>query len=98
MFGEAAPLYSKIIEFFYNLDETDTVIVIGTAFEVMPCKWVAGPVKNGTPPFRILCNLDKSYSIDSWAFDKVIYGKATEHINEIVNIVEERLSKNQKGN
>lgn len=90
MFGENAPKYTQLIDFCYNLNADDTVVVIGTSFDVIPYQWVAGKVKHGEPPFRILCNLEKNYSISTWVFDKVIYGKITEHIDEIVQIVKER--------
>jgi NAD-dependent deacetylase len=90
MFGENAPAYSRLIDFCYNLDSSDIMVVIGTSGEVIPMQWITGPVKNGKPPFRILCNLDKSNRIDSWVFDKVIYGKVTEHIDEIINLIENK--------
>ena len=76
-FGEAAPLYAKAMK---ELDDCEFLVIIGTSGNVINTDMFLNPkIKHS-----ILNNLEKSDAIDATLYSKVLYKKATEAIDEIV--------------
>ena len=85
MFGEAAPAYEHLRE-LYN--HAQMVVVIGTSGQVIDTAYIAQLVENS-----VLLNLDRDENIDQY-FKRCIYSKATEGIDEVVELVEEFMEEN----
>ncbi|PCJ15988.1 MAG: NAD-dependent deacetylase [Candidatus Cloacimonadota bacterium] len=79
-FGEAAPKYWDMDEV---LRDSYMTIIIGTSGNVLN---VADIIMGSK--YSILNNLEKSDAINDRIFDKVIYGTATNAINEIEKLIE----------
>lgn len=74
-FGESAPMYEKLSN---EISDCQLFIVIGTSGEVIGVNDIAQFAK-----YSILNNLESSRAIEDDLFDKVLYMKATEAIDEI---------------
>ena len=82
-FNEPAPNYA----FLENiLNKTDILVVIGTSGHVLDINKMANKVD-----CSIFSTLEKSTAIDDTFFDHVIYGKATDTIDQIIELVENKL-------
>lgn len=84
-FGEAAPKYSDM---YKELSDCEMLVVIGTSGNVINTDMF---VRNGIKK-AILNNLEPSPVIDDTIYSKVLYKKATEAIDEIVDDVEDFLN------
>ena len=82
-FGESAPLYQTL---YKALESCDFLVVIGTSGHVIDVNFLAAHAKKS-----ILNNLEYSNVIDEDRFEKCLYKKATEAIDEIVSEIEEYL-------
>lgn len=85
MFGEMAPMYEKLDQ---EIQDCSLLVVIGTSGMVVGVNTLAHFVDRS-----ILNNLEPSEAINEAYFDKVIYAKATEAIEEIAYEIEDLLSK-----
>jgi NAD-dependent deacetylase len=83
-FGEQAPFYAKFDE---EIQDCEFFVVIGTSGYVIGVNTIANFVDN-----TILNNLEPSEVISEHLFDKVIYDKASNAIDEIVDDIEEFLA------
>ena len=79
MFGEPAPAYEYLRELYNN---AEMVVIIGTSGQVIDTAYIAQLVENS-----VLLNLDRDENIDQY-FKRRIYAKATEGIDEVVELVE----------
>ena len=79
-FGEAAPMYEIL---YHHLDNCEFLVVIGTSGNVIAVNRMATFTDNS-----ILNNLESSDAINDKVFGKVLYKKATEAIDEIVEDIE----------
>lgn len=84
MFGEAAPMYTKLDE---ELQDCVLLVVIGTSGVVIGVNTMAYFAERS-----ILNNLEPSEAINDAYFDKVIYDKATNAIDEIAYEIESLLT------
>jgi len=75
-FGEAAPMYAKLQE---EIEDCKVFVVIGSSGNVIPTDRVAAFVE-----YSILNNLEPSPAINEKFYNKVLYKKATEAIDEII--------------
>jgi len=83
-FGEAAPRYADLYE---EVSDCEMFVVIGTSGNVINTDmFLGGQIKKS-----ILNNLEPSSAINDRLYSKVLYKKATEAIDEIVEDVEEFL-------
>ena len=83
-FGESAPMYAKM---FKQIDDCEFLVIIGTSGNVINTDMFLNPkIKHS-----ILNNLDKSDAINGKLYSKILYKKASEAIDEIVNDIEEFL-------
>jgi len=83
-FGEAAPMYEVLNQ---EVQDCDFFIVIGTSGNVVGVNMIAQFTEKS-----ILNNYEPSSAIDDALFDKVLYKKATDAIEEIAQDIEEFLS------
>lgn len=84
-FGEAAPRYADLYE---ELEDCEAFIVIGTSGNVINTDmFLSRKIK-----LSILNNLEPSGVINDRLYSKVLYKKATEAIDEIVQEIEEFLA------
>jgi len=83
-FGEAAPMYEVLNQ---EVQDCDFFIVIGTSGNVVGVNMIAQFTEKS-----ILNNYESSSAIDDALFDKVLYKKATDAIEEIAQDIEEFLS------
>jgi NAD-dependent deacetylase len=89
-FGEVAPYYEDL---FLEMDSCKMLVVIGTSGNVintdmfLTTKW-----SKSTIEYSILNNLEKSDAINDKLYNKVLYKKATEAIDEIVLEIENFLN------
>ncbi|MCF6340209.1 MAG: NAD-dependent deacetylase [Sulfurimonas sp.] len=83
-FGEAAPMYEVLNK---EVQDCEFFIVIGTSGNVVGVNMIAQFVEKS-----ILNNYEQSDAIDDVLFDKVLYKKATDAIEEIAQDIEEFLS------
>ncbi|MEA2017395.1 MAG: Sir2 family NAD-dependent protein deacetylase [Campylobacterota bacterium] len=79
-FGEQAPMYKDLYE---SLVECELLIIIGTSGYVIDVKYLSS-----FPKKTILNNLEPSNAIEEDLLSKVIYKKATDAIDEIVEEIE----------
>lgn len=79
-FGENAPKYRDL---YQELEDCEMFVTIGTSGNVVDVSSLAYYVKKA-----ILNNLEPSSAIDEDKFDKCIYKKATEAIDEIIDDIE----------
>lgn len=84
MFGETAPEYETLDQ---EIQDCSLFIVIGTSGMVVGVNMIAHFVERS-----ILNNLEPSEAINDAYFDKVLYGKATEMINDIAYEIEDVLT------
>jgi len=84
-FGEAAPLYQMLD---YHIQDCEFLVVIGTSGNVIGVNTMASFTDTS-----ILNNFEPSNAIDDSVFSKVLYKKASEAIDEIVEDVENYLNK-----
>ncbi|MEN4053857.1 MULTISPECIES: Sir2 family NAD-dependent protein deacetylase [Sulfurimonas] len=83
-FGEAAPKYADM---YKELDDCEMLIVIGTSGIVINTDvFIRGGIR-----YSILNNLEPSPAIDDTLYSKVLYKKATEAIDEIIEDTKEFL-------
>jgi NAD-dependent deacetylase len=82
-FGESAPRYQDL---YRALDECDMLVVIGTSGNVIDVNFLATHAK-----VAILNNLEYSSLIDENRFNKCLYKKATDAIDEIADDIEDFL-------
>ena len=75
-FGEAAPMYEMLN---YHIQDCEFLVVIGTSGNVIGVNTMASFIDTS-----ILNNLEPSSAIDDSVFSKVLYKKASEAIDEIV--------------
>lgn len=75
-FGENAPMYEKLN---YEIQNCDVFVVIGSSGNVIPTDTVAAFVQ-----YSILNNLEPSTAIKDEFYNKVLYKKATQAIDEII--------------
>jgi len=83
-FGEHAPLYQRLDE---EIQDCELFVVIGTSGNVVGVNTIANFVDN-----TILNNLEPSDAIMDHLFDKVLYDKASNAIDEIIEDIENFLS------
>ncbi|WP_457748215.1 SIR2 family NAD-dependent protein deacylase [Sulfurimonas sp.] len=83
-FGEAAPKYADM---YKELDNCEMLVVIGTSGNVINTDMFL----NSQIRYSILNNLESSSAINDTLYSKVLYKKATEAIDEIVQDIEEFL-------
>lgn len=88
-FGESAPEYYTMKQIFRDVRPCDIVVVMGTLGNVVPIE----RHMQTTYGFKILNNLEKSPYIPERSFDKCFYKKGTEAIDEIYEIIKEKLKK-----
>jgi len=86
-FGEPAPRYETMWRAFDSLRDGDVVVVIGTSGVVLPVTQMASYF----PGYKILNNLAPEQAIDEHAFDHVIHKPATRAVEEIDQVLKERL-------
>jgi NAD-dependent deacetylase len=86
-FGEAAPLYDKIIE---EINDCELLVVIGTSGNVINTDQLVGYVK-----YSILNNLEPSNAIFDELYSKVLYQPATTAIDEISKTIRHYLKTNE---
>ncbi len=79
-FGEAAPMYEHLYE---AMEECQFLVIIGSSGNVVAMDHFALHVK-----YSILNNLERSDAINERVYTKVLYKKATEAVDEIVEDVE----------
>ena len=79
-FGEAAPMYEKLNQ---EIQDCELFIVIGTSGNVVGVNTIAQYAQRS-----ILNNYEPSAAIEDALFSKVLYKKATEAIDEIVEEVD----------
>lgn len=84
-FGEAAPMYAHLYEI---MEGCEFLVIIGSSGNVVGMDHFALHVKHS-----ILNNLEPSAAINEKLYSKVLYQKATEAIDEIVEDVERFLRK-----
>lgn len=82
-FGESAPMYTTL---YQELNDCSLFISIGTSGAVLDVSTFAG-----WSDYSILNNLEPNNAINDSFFDKVLYKKATDAIDEIAVIIEEYL-------
>lgn len=82
-FGEQAPMYERLN---YEFQDCEIFVVIGTSGYVIGVNSMANFID-----YSILNNLEPSDAIEDGLFDKVIYDKASIAIDEIIDIIEEKL-------
>jgi NAD-dependent deacetylase len=82
-FGESAPKYGTLIQ---EIDNCEILVVIGSSGAVIN-------IDSFTiyASYCILNNLESSTYIDESQYDKVIYAKATEAIDNIIFLIEQKL-------
>lgn len=85
-FGEKAPMYEK---FYKEMKDCKFLIVIGTSGNVINTDFFLQSKKRRS----ILNNLEPSNAIDASLYSKVLYKKASEAIDEIVEDIEKFLKK-----
>ena len=83
-FGEPAPMYNRLNK---EVEDCEFFVVIGTSGNVVGVNTIAQFVDNS-----ILNNLEPSEAIMDNLFDKVIYDKASNAIDEIVDDIDRFLS------
>jgi len=80
-FGEQAPMYAKL---FKEIDDCEFLVIIGTSGNVINTDMFLNPkIKHS-----ILNNLEESDAINDKLYSKVLYKKASEAIDEIVEDIE----------
>jgi len=85
-FGEIAPKYEVL---YQELIDCEMLVVIGTSGNVINTDmFLIGGIS-----YSILNNLEQSSAIDDTLYTKVLYKKATVAVDEIVNDVENYLTK-----
>ena len=84
-FGESAPMYEMLN---HHIQDCEFLVVIGTSGNVIGVNTMASFTDTS-----ILNNLEPSSAIDDTVFSKVLYKKASEAIDEIVEDIEEYLNK-----
>lgn len=82
-FNEPAPNYALLENI---LNKTDILVVIGTSGQVLNINKMATRVS-----FSLFSTLEQSSVVNDTLFDNVIYGKATETIDSIIEIIENKL-------
>ena len=82
-FGEAAPMYARLQQ---EIEDCEVFVVIGSSGNVVPTDTVAAFVD-----YSILNNLEPSSAINDSFYNKVLYKKATEAIDEIIEDCERYL-------
>ena len=82
-FNEPAPNYALLENI---LNKTDILVVIGTSGQVLNINKMATRVS-----FSLFSTLEQSSVVNDTLFDDVIYGKATETIDSIIEIIENKL-------
>ena len=83
-FGEAAPKYQELYD---ELNDCEIFVVIGTSGNVINTDmFLSNQIK-----LSILNNLEESNAIDDTLYSKVLYKKATEAIDEILEDIEKLL-------
>lgn len=87
-FGESAPMYAKLQQ---EIEDCEVFVVIGSSGNVVPTDTVAAFVD-----YSILNNLEPSDAIKDEFYNKVLYKKATEAIDEIVEDCKKYLLKSYK--
>lgn len=85
-FGEAAPMYRKLN---MHMNDCEMFIVIGTSGNVINSDMLLHPRMKKT----ILNNLESSDAINDALYEKVLYKKSTEAIDEIAKDIESFLTK-----
>jgi len=80
MFGEPAPMYSKL---YNELMSSELLVVIGTSGEVLPVSQFASYTK-----YSILNNLEHSMSINHMIFTHTFYEKATTAAPKIKKLID----------
>ncbi len=83
-FGESAPFYKQLNQ---ELEDCKFFVVIGTSGNVINVNNIAKLAENS-----ILNNLERSDAIKDYLFDKVIYDKASNAIDEIIEDIEKFLN------
>ncbi|RLA74158.1 MAG: NAD-dependent deacetylase [Epsilonproteobacteria bacterium] len=83
-FGEAAPKYTDMHRY---LESCELLVIIGTSGNVIDVNMLSSYANK-----TILNNLEPSDAINDTNIDKVIYKKATDAIDEIVDDIEEFLN------
>ncbi|MDQ7062076.1 MAG: Sir2 family NAD-dependent protein deacetylase [Sulfurimonas sp.] len=84
-FNEAAPMYRKL---YMHLNSCEMLVVIGTSGNVID----VDDLLNNKIKLTILNNLEPSTAIDDKLYNKVLYKKATEAIEEIALDIEKFLA------
>jgi NAD-dependent deacetylase len=90
-FGEQAPKYEDM---FLEMDECKMLVVIGTSGNVLNTDmFLTSKWSKSTIEYSILNNLEKSDAINDKLYSKVLYKKATEAIDEIIEDINEQVIK-----
>lgn len=84
-FGEQAPFYTDLYSTFYNLNEDDLVVIIGTSGAVININYLLRFAKSK----NILINLEKNKYINEALFSHIIYKSCDECIDELEQIIQE---------
>ncbi|MEA3290301.1 MAG: Sir2 family NAD-dependent protein deacetylase [Campylobacterota bacterium] len=88
-FNESAPFYEDM---FREMDDCEMLIVMGTSGATL----CVGLMVDRGVKYTILNNLEEHYSIDHSKFDKTIFKPATKAVDEIVEDIEQFLSKESR--
>ena len=90
-FGEETPRYEDM---YLDMDDCKMLVVIGTSGNVVNTDmFLTSPWSKNNITYSILNNLEKSDAINDKLYSKVLYKKATEAIDEIVEDIENFLKK-----
>ena len=87
-FGESAPEYKKLYSILASIKKDDIFLMIGTSNNVID---IVGAIRH-LKCKKILCNLEKLDTVDEKVFDHIYYGKGTENIDKIVEMIQQQLS------
>jgi NAD-dependent deacetylase len=86
-FGELAINYFIMKKVFREVNEEDIILVIGTMGNVINIS----NYMSVTEGYKILNNLEKSPYIKEDYFNNILYGKGTENIDSIIEIIKNKL-------
>lgn len=84
-FGEQAPLYTDLYTEFYNVNEDDLIIIIGTSGAVINVNYLLRFARCKT----VLINLEKHEYINESLFTHKIYKSCDQCIDELEQIISE---------
>ena len=90
-FGECAPKYEDM---FIEMEECKILVIIGTSGNVINTDmFLTSKLSKNRIKYSILNNLEKGNAINDKLYSKVLYKKATEAIDEIVEDINKKFIK-----